>query len=160
MNRYSKIIRLLIVLSILSVGAMVLALGAGSREAAFVPPPFEPEAVAGTPEVPEGLGYRELDARVFRVGVCGEVVAQEDRAVLWFTNPMGNEVWLRLRILDESGSILGQTGLLRPGEYVRSVQLASVPAAGCAIVLKLMAYEPQTYHSAGAVTVSTTLRIE
>ena len=32
---------------------------------------------------------------------------------------------------------------------------------GCAtIVLKLMAYEPQTYHSAGAVTVSTTLRIE
>ena len=91
MNRYSKIIRLLIVLSILSVGAMVLALGAGSREAAFVPPPFEPEAVAGTPEVPEGLGYRELDARVFRVGVCGEVVAQGDRAVLWFTNPMGNK---------------------------------------------------------------------
>ena len=34
----------------------------------FTPPPFEASAVSGTPEVPEELGWQELDAQAFQVG--------------------------------------------------------------------------------------------
>lgn len=60
--------------------------------------------------------------------------------------------------LDAKGSILGETGLVRPGEYVPFLCLNTTPKSGVAITLKLMAYEPETYHSAGTVVLNTTVR--
>ena len=124
----------------------------------FIPPPFEESAVSGIPDVPEELGWQELDAQAFQVGVCGAVVLEGSQADVWLTNPEGNNVWLKLRIMDENGTVLGETGLIRPGEYVQSVTFDTVPAPGTAISMKLMAYEPETYHSAGAVTLNTTIQ--
>ena len=138
---------------------MVIALltGGGQKPAPFVPPEFESKAVSGVPDVPDGLGWSELDVQVFRASVCGFIRLQDSAADIWLTNPAGSKVWIKLRMLDENGVVLGETGLLRPGEYVRSVTLNSVPKPGMGIVLKLMAYEPETYRSAGAVSVSTTI---
>ena len=58
----------------------------------------------------------------------------------------------------QSGELLGETGLIRPGEYVQSVTFDTVPASGATISMKVMAYEPETYHSAGAVTLNTTIQ--
>ena len=124
----------------------------------FTPPPFEASAVSGTPEVPEELGWQELDAQAFQVGVCGAVVLEGSQADVWLTNPESNTVWLKLRIMDENGTVLGETGLIRPGEYVQSVTFDTVPASGATISMKVMAYEPETYHSAGAVTLNTTIQ--
>ena len=118
----------------------------------FTPPPFEPAAVVGVPEVPDGLGYSELDCEVYKVALCGKLNAAGD---LWLTNPESNEVWLKVRVLDEKGKILGETGLVRPGEYVRSVTLTTVPKSGSPVTLKIMAYEPETYYSAGAASLNT-----
>ena len=123
--------------------------------APFTPPPFEEKVENGVPVVPEMLGWGELDAQAFKVSVCGNVIIRADAADLWFTNPKSNEVWLKLRILDEKGNILGETGLLKPGQYVRTVHFDTVPKAGTPIGLKLMAYEPDTYYSAGAATLNT-----
>ena len=38
----------------------------------FVPPPFESAAISGAPQVPDGLGWQELDAKAYKVGLCGE----------------------------------------------------------------------------------------
>lgn len=119
----------------------------------FTPPPFDPAAQVGTPAVPEGLGYSELDCQVYKVSLCGKLSANGD---IWLTNPESNTVWLKVRVLDEKGNILGETGLLRPGEYVRTVALSAVPKSGTPITLKIMAYEPDTYHSAGAASLNTT----
>ena len=124
----------------------------------FIPPPFEESAVSGIPDVPEELDWQELDAQVFRVSVCGAVVLEGNRADVWLTNPESNTVWLKLRIMDENGTVLGETGLIRPGEYVQSVTFDTVPASGATISMKVMAYEPETYHSAGAVTLNTTIQ--
>lgn len=123
----------------------------------FTPPPFEASAVQGVPCVPEGLGWGELDAKVYKASVCGVIRVKDGSADVWFTNPESNTVWLKLRILDKDGNILGETGIIKPGEYVQSVVFNIVPASGDAISLKLMAYEPETYHSAGAVTLNTTV---
>ena len=124
----------------------------------FTPPPFEASAVSGTPEVPEELGWQELDAQAFQVGVCGAVLLEGNRADIWLTNPESNTVWLKLRIMDENGTVLGETGLIHPSEYVQSVTFDTVPAPGAEISMKVMAYEPETYHSAGAVTLNTTIQ--
>lgn len=46
---------------------------------------------------------------------------------------------------------------MQPETSRRAVTLSPVPDAGTSIVLKVMAYEPDTYHSAGAVTLNTAL---
>ena len=149
--RKDRLVKLLSVLCVIAVSVMAAVLFRGGRVQKFSPPPFEPAAQSGMPEEP---ACRELDAQVFRVGLCGEVRIREDAAQVWFSNPGDNAVWLGLRILDEEGQILGQTGLLRPGEYVRQVAVTGA-APGTPVILKVMAYEPDTYHSAGSLTVHT-----
>ena len=48
--------------------------------------------MSSTPEVPEELGWQELDAQAFQVGVCGAVVLEGSQADVWLTNPEGNNV--------------------------------------------------------------------
>lgn len=122
----------------------------------FTPPAFDTASQQGMPTVSENLGWQELDAQAFKVSVCGEVIVTDNLADIWLTSPSSNTVWLKLRVLDSKGNILGETGLIKPGQYVRSVLLSSMPDDP-SIVLKIMAYEPDTYHSAGAVSLSTKL---
>lgn len=155
----NKSLTVWMVLCALAVTAMCLslALGNGQTQAEFIPPPFDANACIGTPEVSEKLGWNELDAQAFKVSVCGGIVPSDASADIWLTNPDSNSVWLKLRVLDMDGTILGETGLIKPGEYLQSVSLGSVPPSGTAIVLKIMAYEPETYYSAGAISINTTV---
>ena len=150
-----KQVRILLVLCAVSLVMMTAALLFGGRSIAFEPPPFDPAARAGIPDVPAGMGYRELDAGPFRVALCGQIAAENEAAAVYLTNPPDNGVWLKLRMLDESGNLLGETGLVCPGEYVVQMTLQTIPEPGDPLVLKVMAYEPGTYHSQGSVTVRT-----
>jgi len=146
------------VLCAVSLAVMVFALTrqeVQTEMGEFTPPPFDAAAVVGSPAVPDGLGWQELDAQAYIVGICGKFIPNGNTADIWLTNPEGNTVWLKVRVLDEKGNILGETGLVRPGEYVQSVALDTVPKAGTPIVLKIMAYQPDTYYSEGAVSLST-----
>ena len=135
---------------------MSVALASPRQEiGTFTPPPFAAAAQEGAPQVPEDLGWSILDARVYRVGICGEVRVAQWAADLWLTNPQDNTVWLKLRVLDEKGNVLAETGLIRPGEYLQTVEFAAVPAPGDKLQLKIMAYEPETYFSAGSVVLNT-----
>ena len=147
------------VLAVLAVAMIAALCLPRSTETDFTPPPFEQNAVTGVPEVPEDLGYSSpyKEGMTYRFSVCGNVTAEGENAVVYLTNPAENSVWLKLRVLDENGRTLGETGLLRPGEYVRCVKLSSVPPAGAKITLKIMGYEPETYHSAGSATLSTVM---
>ena len=148
------------VICVISLMVMIAALTMGQKHemAEFTPPPFDVTAQVGTPTVSEDLGWSELDAQAFKVSVCGVFAPENGSADIWLTDPENNTVWLKLRVLDTDGNILGETGLIRPGEYVQSVTLDKVPKSGASIVLKLMAYEPETYHSAGAASLNTTVK--
>lgn len=150
-----KWILILSVLCAVSLAVMTAALLFRSGTGVFVPPPFDASAQTGNPEVPDGMGYRELEVRSFRVSLCAEPVTEDETAVVYLTNPAENEVWLKLRILDEQGNLLGESGLVRPGEYIRQVPLQTVPEPGACTVLKVMAYEPDTYHSQGSLVLNT-----
>lgn len=123
----------------------------------FVPPPFEKNAVYGKPDVPQEIEWNEIDTRMYKASVCCVVTLKSNKADIWFTNPESNSVWIKLRVLDQNANILGETGLLYPGEYVKTLYFDSVPQSGETVELKIMAYEPETYYSAGSAVIKTTV---
>lgn len=157
------ILPLAAVLCVLSLAVMVFALTrqeVQTEMGEFTPPPFDAAAVVGSPAVPDGFGWQELDAKVYKAGICGKFIPKGNTADVWLTNPESNTVWLKVRVLDENGNTLGETGLIKPGEYVQSVEIDRVPKVGNPIVLKIMAYQPDTYYSEGAFTLNTTISEE
>lgn len=158
-----RILPIISIICILSLISMILALtfGKGRNEAnEFQPPSFETDAQSGMPTVEDSLGWSEIyqDGMEFKAYVCGNIITDGEKADVYFTNSKEYDVWLKLRILDENGNILGETGLLKPGEYVKSVSLKTDIADGEKIKLKIMGYEPDTYYSAGTVTLNTVIR--
>ena len=105
------------------------------------------------------MGYTELykEGMAYRVSVCGVPTVDGQDLTVYFTNAEGNEKYLKLRVLDTDGNILGETGLLNPGEYVKTVTLTKTLAAGENLKLKIMGYEPETYESAGSVSLNVTV---
>lgn len=146
-----------VIVCLLSVAVMMFTLLQKPNQEEFVPPPFDNAAQQGVPHVPDNLGYSELNAKAFKASVCGKLEVRGDKAEVYFTNPAENGVWMKLRMLDSEGNILGETGLIRPGEYVKEVGFTSVPEVGTMIELKIMSYEPDTYYSMGAVSLNTTV---
>ena len=123
----------------------------------FVPPPFDASAVRGTPNIlnPEAIGYTELDAKAYKVSVCGMVQVNGNKADIYFTNSESNSTWLKLRVLNANGEIIAETGLVRPGEYIQSVTFTKIPNIDDPITLRVMGYEPVTYYSVGEVSFKT-----
>lgn len=150
------------IVAILAVIGMIVALAIpkDAPETSFTPPPFDSAAVVGTPTVPDGLGYKELyqEGMTFKVSVCGRVEVDGNTADVYFTNPESNGVWMKLRILDENGNTLGETGLIKPGEYLKTITFDTVPDEGTPIKMKIMTYEPETYISTGSIVLNTTVR--
>ena len=126
----------------------------------FTPPPFESAAAFGAPEVDDTLGWSELSVRPGYVAhVCGVLRADADGTVaVWFSSDADNEVWMKLRLINSDGETVGETGVLKPGEYVEKVQLRENARSGD-VTLKILGYEPETYYSAGSVSLATTLTL-
>ena len=139
------------------VAAVVLASSAGGQSGNFTPPPFDPAATEGTPRVSETAGYGRIyrEGMAFSAWVCGNPPLEGTALTVYLTNPAENAVWMKLRVLDAEGNMLGETGLIRPGEYVESVSLTRELPAGSEICMKIMTYEPHTYYSMGAITLNT-----
>lgn len=55
----------------------------------------------------------------YRFSVSGYVTMDEKHAVVYFTNAEENDVYLKLRVLDDSGKTLGETGLLKQGNMLK-----------------------------------------
>lgn len=130
-----------------------------STAAKFVKPEADPAAENGVPDVPDGLGYSEIyqAGMAYRASVCGNVILKNGSADIYLTNFSENTDLLKVRVLDSKGKTLGQTGLISPGQYVKSVKFDVLPEDGEEITLKLMGYEPGTYYSTGEASLGTTV---
>lgn len=158
--KYKVILVIVSVLCCLSITVMIIAINKTVYDKwSFTPPAFDPNAITGVPEVPEELGYSSLEVEQgYAVYVCGKPVAKGRHADVYFTSPESNTVWLMLQIVGEDGRVLGETGIIRPGEYVKTVTLGTVPGRECKVKLKIIAYCPETYTSMGTIGLNTQLK--
>ena len=156
--KQKKQIVILSAVCLVCVVCMVLALTVGRKTVVqFDPPPFEASAMAGVPENVPNTSYGALNTTAYSLSACGQPTVTDGTVQLWLTNPSDNKVLLKMRILDMEGTLLGESGLLRPGEYVQGVTLSTPITEDTDIILLIMAYEPETYHSAGNIKLQTTL---
>ncbi len=142
------------------VGVMIFALlREPPVQIRFTPPPFDENAVAGQPDLTLEDGYGTVNTEAYRVSVLGDLVLSGDTIDVFLTNYEQNTCWLKLSLRDANGNILGETGLLRPGQYVQKLMLTTVPEATLPVDLVIMGYEPDTYYSVGNVTLQTSLLV-
>lgn len=164
MTKENKLLLTLSIACAIALAVMVIALcmTGGAEQKPFESPPFDTNAVEGEPSVSQTLGYSVLyqDGMSFKVGICGNVNIKGSTADVYFTNVSENALWLKLRVLDSKGDIIGESGLIKPGEYLKSVELNSSVKADERVTLKIMSYEPDTYYSLGAITLTPALTIE
>ena len=123
----------------------------------FTAPPFEENIELGVPYVEEVLNYSDITIEGnYSFSIAGTPLLEENELSVYFTNPKENEVWLLLRVYNALGEQIGATGIVRPGEFVKSVTLDS-SVTDESIRVKVLSYEPDTYYSLG--TASATLPV-
>lgn len=158
------IIPMLAFLCIVSTSLMTVILWniskTSKKEAVFIPPNFDVEAIRGKPQPPQELEWSELykEGMRFKVGICGKFVADGNTADVFFSNSAENEVWLKLRVFDEQNNIISETGLIKPNEYIKSVKFNRTVLDGEKIKIKVMAYEPETYYSEASIVLNTIIK--
>lgn len=160
MKKYRVLIAVLFFLCAVSIVVMIICLNkTPTYKATFVPPKFDVLAKKGIPSVEQaeeyGLGTIEKDGIPYKTAICGKVIVRNQKAFIFFTNYEENTVWLKLRVLNVEGNTIAETGLIKPGEYLETVALFKPMENGEKVKLKIMAYEPDTYYSAGSITLNT-----
>lgn len=165
MPQFQRIV--LIVMAVLMVSLLIAAGAAfASRQPQviagdFVPPEFDANARKGTPDaLDESRGYRSLEMKENAVvSLCTNITVENNAAQIYFTSHEKNLGWMKIKLLDDSGKVLGESGLLRPGEYLQEVHLDSVPKNSGLILTKILIYEPQTYLSLGSASAQVMLYV-
>ena len=160
---------ILCILAVLIVAAVIAAvcINAGREPerivGEFTPPSFAQNAVAGAPDpgVVNNLPYGTLAlSEEISVSMVSTLTVGENGEVeVWFTAPDSNQGWVLLRLMDEQGNLLGESGLLKPGQYVQVLTLNSVPRKSGMILARILTYEPGTYYSMGSASAQVMLNV-
>ena len=129
-----------------------------SQTPSFQPPAFDPTARTGTPTVAAAYQWTPLEVTDgYIVSLCAKPVAEGDRAVVYFTAAQDNQVWVRLQLFTQTGELLGESGVVRSGEYVEQLSLTQPITQDTPVVMQVVAYTPETWYSAGKVQLNATL---
>ena len=145
---------------VLSVAAAIVAVKHPPKSGTFVPPPFDENAIVGTPtDADESYSKLEMKEGLV-VWICGNPKLADGGVELYFTADDANTCYVRLLVFTEDGKQIGSTGLLRPGEYVKLVSLDKHLKDGDSLVLKFLSYEPETYYSLGSASAKILVRGE
>lgn len=133
------------------------------------PPFFDEKSVIGIPEnIPAEKGYSYFnEADICEAYLCQNPDFDGKNADFYFTSPKENEgIFIRLEvytlqfIYDEKGNktgathgdLLGKSGFIRPGEYVKTVTLSKELKEQTQVVLKIGVYEEETGKNKGSIT--------
>lgn len=166
---FINVLATLLVLSVVFlIVALVLSISAKKNpnviKGEFTPPEHEASALVGVPTLTDaeklilGWNVQVPKGATFRAGFPMVVSVADNTARVLFSNPESNTVYLKLRLYGETENLVGETGYIKPGEYIESVTLSAALGDSEKIMIKGMAYtiptdEDTGFRSAGAFTV-------
>lgn len=128
----------------------------------YIPPAHEKSAQNGIPVVKESYLYKTVTSDFgYSFSMAANLYQREDGSVsVFLTNPIENEVSLLCEIRDmETGQLYYKSGLLSPGEFVENLK----PGSGFTnelhnVKVTVLAFEPETYLSAGTTELKLVLQ--
>ena len=159
MDRTQKIILAAVALVLTLAVVAVLLVVTRKEQGEFSPPPFDETAVVGAPAVTdETLRYSYLKMTdTLALALCAVCEMDEDGLRIYFTSLEHNTAWVKVKVYSEKGKLLGESGLLRPGEYVEHIALSASPK-GDTLKIKVLSYEPDTYYSLGSAEIAVNVK--
>ncbi len=120
----------------------------------FRAPEHEAGVQAGIPSEENVQHYEELPVREgYVVGIDTTPVYSDGRLYLNIANVKGNTVWFLVRVYMED-ELIAESGIFYPDEYVEGVLCSREISADERILIKVLAYEPDTYHSEGVAQIA------
>ena len=155
--------RMVFVLSCIAIAfAVIVGIAIWKNCFVYAPPARESNAKMGTPTPDGHYLYSGLNTDFgYQVMLAANLYRQEDGSLnIYFTNTAANEVLLLCEIVaEDSGDTLYKSGLLKPGEYVESLSpCMDFPNEATMVLVKIYAFEPKTYYSAGSTVLNVTLQ--
>lgn len=124
----------------------------------FIPPAADKTAVKGLPDVEEG--YRNFKTENFTAGLCGKLTQYDNGKIdVYFASAEDNEVLLKLLVWDENENTIGESGIIRPGEYVKTVTLSKPLDSKKEVYLRVISYNPENYYSMGVLSIKTEIDV-
>ena len=147
--------------SICLILAMILVINVVNRDTKFKPPKFEETVEKGIPNVDEKLGFQPISAPTgFSVGLCSTMYQQQDESLLiYLTNPEINDVNIKCEIVNEENEILYESGVIKPGEYVKKLEAEKeMPKEATNIKVLIYGYEIDTWYSMGTIELDNVLQ--
>lgn len=118
----------------------------------FLTPEHEAAAMAGVPDTANA--YQTLPVKEgYIVGIDTAPVYRNGILHLNVANEADSSVWFLVRVYHDDKKI-AQTGILYPGEYIGDVKCNQRLAAGDNVMIQIIAYEPETYHSEGVARIT------
>lgn len=129
------------------------------KEHTFTPPKFEKKAENFSEEEIKEKKYNVLNAGDgYQVGICGEPEEKDGKVMVCFVNLPENTVWLQLRILNQNGEQIAKSGIIKPGQWLKEIKLEHpLNQEKMSITMEVRGYEPDTYYSAGKLSLKTIL---
>ncbi len=129
----------------------------------YNPPPVETSSIEGVPEIEEAdkWGYSPfgIDPE-FRLKVCGEPEIDGKDVNIYLTSMNTNKVIMKCVLVseDDSEKVLAESGTIKPGTYLKSIKLKEDLTPGShGAILKVVAYDPETYFSKGTANLKIVL---
>lgn len=151
----NKLLIVLCTILVIFIGIIVFLLFSIKDKETFKKPKFD----KNVSEIPEKLDYEKSVLNIlsgYSVYISpSPVVLENDYLKVDMISLEDNTIFIKLRILDEKDNIIGETGILRPGDYLEKVKVNKKLKKNDQIKYKIMGYEKDSYMSAGSVTLNT-----
>jgi len=109
-------------------------------------------------QIPIDIDYQSSIIKVsdgYSVYIDGVPYIEKNDLVINFISIENNNVWIKIRIIDEEKNIIAESGLVKPGEYLKSVKLLKKISVKTNVTYMIMGYEIGSYMSAGTVNLNT-----
>ena len=156
-----RLIAVLTTICCISVLLMIVSLIATSTTeiAEFTPPNFDINAINDKPDIDEDSGWGKIwqEGMGYHFYFNGKLKLNDQTVDAYFYNPPENNCYLKIRVFNVQGNIIYESGLIRPGEYLKTIKFASYVSANENISIKIMSYNPENYTSMGSVILNTSI---
>lgn len=128
----------------------------------YSPPEHEKNAGNGIPVVKDDYLYRTMKSDFgYSFSMAANLYQRKDGSVsVFLTNPVENDVNILCEIRDmETGLLYYKSGLLFPGEFVENLKPDTKFSNELHnVTVKVLAYEPESFLSAGTTELKLTLQ--
>jgi len=124
------------------------------KKSMFIEPSFDENVSV----IPENLDYKSSVIEVsegYNIYINPVPSIEDNKLVINFISIKDNNIWIKIRILNDNEEIVGESGLVKPGEYLKSVILNKKINGNDNIVYEIIGYEIDSYLSAGTIKLNT-----